>query len=159
MHGFSEWLLLRKKARRTKPEWGLLRERRSTCHHWGWGYIYIMPFSDLWHASPVSQKEDPPFLLPPADLIQSRRAARGSSRCVIACSWCWKMSVVHTCLHHITETSPAFALEDTCIMHQKRWALHAISALLILCRTPKPLLLSRLMLNSFFTCISLIRVS
>lgn len=103
MHDFGEWLLQRKKARRTKPEWGLLRERRSTPRCWGWSYTSLMPFADLWHASPVCQKENCALSLPPAALIQWKPAAWGASWCVIACSWCWKMSVVHTCLHQTTE--------------------------------------------------------
>lgn len=78
MHDFSEWLLQRKKARRTKPEWGLLRERRSTRRRRGWSYTFLMPFADLWHASPVGQKENLASRLPPAALIQWKPAAWGS---------------------------------------------------------------------------------
>lgn len=95
-----------------------------------------MPFSDLWHASPVGQKKTTDFFF--------FSFASGSSDSVKTSSpgvdpMCYNLLVMlenvccsHLSTSHYRETSPMFALEDTCTMSpKKRWALNVITAALV----------------------------
>lgn len=111
-----------KKPRRAKPERGLLRERCSTCHRSGWGYI-LMPFSGLWHSSPVGQKANPSFLFASWQLwfSQDEQPWGGSHPDVLSLAGdagkCLLFTPVDITLQRCHLHLP---LEDTCIMSPKK---------------------------------------
>lgn len=148
MHGFSDWLLPRKKARRTKPEWGLLREHRSRM-----GLHFPDAFFRSLTCFTCRSKGEPsiPFASGSSDWVKM------SSPGVVPMCYNLLVRLENVCCSHLS-TSYYRDVTYICFrrhLHQKRWALHAVTAFLILCRAPKPLLLPCLILNSFFTCISL----
>lgn len=76
MNAWFQWVIASAEKGQKVWTWvGSSEERRSTHHCRGWSYTFLMPFAELWHASPVGQKENCAFQLPPAALNQWKRAA------------------------------------------------------------------------------------